>query len=222
MSVRSMERLIGLAQKTGGKFIVHNPLEDHDVVILDVDEYEKLVIGENDYEMFRPDVREMSEGELLDQINRDIAAWRANKDQEEKWEQEMMLDEDVPAHIPTWSGSDAVGEEEPLSSPFAEHNYHPADWHSVSDVINKKYASLKSEDELDFLDDDVGEEIKIEDIPNFGPSVNEVESEIEKVEKVEKKDDELISVPFRPMGVDIAWQEEPLASDEPVFYEEPV
>lgn len=208
MSDRSMGRLIGLAQKTGGKLIVHNPLEEHDVVILDVDEYEKLVFGENDYEMSRSDVREMSEGELLDQINRDIAAWRANKDQEEKWEKEMMLDEEI--------------EEEPPFNPFADHDYHPVDWHSVSDVINKKYASLKSEDELDFLGDDESEGIKIEDIPNFGPSLNEVESEIEKVEKVEKKDDEPISVPFRPMGVDVAWQEEPLASDEPVFYEEPV
>ncbi len=208
MSDRSMERLIGLAQKTGGKLIVHNPLEDHDVVILDVDEYEKLVMGENDFEMFRPDAREMSEGELLNQINRDIANWRANKDQEEKWEQEMMLDEEI--------------EGDPLPSPFSEHDYHPADWHSVSDVINKKYTSLKSEDELDFLGDDESEEIKIDDIPNFGPSVNEVESEIEKIEKVEKKDDEPTSVPFRPMGADIAWQEEPLASDEPVFYEEPV
>jgi len=92
---RSMERLIGLAQKTGGKLIVHNPLEDHDVVILDVDEYERLVMGENDFFASRPDVREMSEGELLNQINRDIATWRANKDQEEKWEQEMMLDEEL-------------------------------------------------------------------------------------------------------------------------------
>ena len=41
---------------------------------------------------------------------------------------------------------------------------------------------------------------------------------LKKLKKL-KKDDELISVPFRPMGVDIAWQEEPLASDEPVFYE---
>lgn len=173
MSDRSMERLVGLAQKTGGKLIVHNPLEDHDVVILDVDEYEKLVLGENDYEMFRPDVREMSEGELLDQINRDIATWRANKDQEEKWEREMMLDE---------LDEDVEGEE-PLFSPSFGHDSHPADWHSISDVINKKYT----------------------------PKLETVEEEI----KIE-------NVPFRPMGVDIAWQEEPLASDEPVFYEEPV
>ena len=158
---------------------MHNPLEDHDVVILDVDEYEKLIM----------------------------------KEQEEKWEQEMMLDEEI--------------ESEESHGPFSERDYHPADWHSVSDVISKKYASLKSEDELDFLDDDESEEIKIDDIPNFGPSLNEneIESEIEKVEKVEeieKKDEEPTSVPFRPMGVDIAWQEEPLASDEPVFYEEPV
>lgn len=158
MSDRSMERLVGLAQRIGGKLIVHNPLEDHDVVILDVDEYEKLVMGK-----------------------------------EEKWEQEMALDEEI--------------EEEPLFSPSFGHDSHPADWHSISDVINKKYSALggASEDELDFLDDDVGEEIKIEDIA-----------------KVEKKDDEPISVPFRPVGDGIAWQEEPLASDEPVFYEEPV
>lgn len=196
---------MGLAQRTGGKLIVHNPLEDHDVVILDVDEYEKLVLGENDYEAFRPDVREMSEGELLDQINRDIATWRANKDQEEKWEQEVMLDEEV-------------GEEEPLFSPFSEQNNHPADWHSVSDVINKKYSALggsalggASDDDLDFLGDDESEEIKIEDVsPSFNPVV------------AEPAQDEPKTVPFRPMGVDAAWQEEPLASDEPVFYEEPV
>jgi len=106
----------------------------------------------------------------------------------------MMLDEEMT--------------EDPSFSTSSERDYRPADWHSISDVISKKYSSLKSEDELDFLGDDESEEIKIE--------------EVKKVEEIEKKDDELTSVPFRPMGVDIAWQEEPLASDEPVFYEEPV
>ncbi len=187
-----MERLVGLAQKTGGKLIVHNPLEDHDVVILDVDEYEKLVLGENDFFAPRPDVREMSEGELLDQINRDIATWRANKDQEEKWEQEMALDEEL--------------EDEELFDPFAEHDYQsaewreeppkpkveekpkqPSNWHSVSDVIEDRFSQP--------------DEIKIDEIPNL--------SEPQKV-------------PFKPVGDGIAWQEEPLPSDEPVFYEEPV
>ncbi len=187
-----MERLIGLAQKTGGKLIVHNPLEDHDVVILDVDEYEKLVLGENDYELFRPDVREMSEGELLDQINRDIATWRANKDQEEKWEQEIALGDELEDemsfdpfaeqdfHLPEWH-------EEPPQSKVEEKPKQPSNWHSVSDLIEDRFSQP--------------DEIKIDEIPNL--------SEPQKV-------------PFKPVGVDAAWQEEPLASDEPVFYEEPV
>lgn len=166
MKKYSLERLVDLARKTGGKLIVHNEFsEDEDVVILSVEEFEKMADGKS----AERDVRDLSSDEMLDQINRDIAVWRANQEQEEEWEKTMALDEET--------------EDEELFSPPSAHNYHTADWHSVSDVINKKYT----------------------------PKLETVEEEI----KIE-------NVPFKPMGVDANWQEEPLLSDEPVFYEEPV
>ena len=57
----------------------------------------KLVIGENDYEMFRPDVREMSEGSFWIKSIAILPLGARTKTKREKWEQEMMLDEDVPA-----------------------------------------------------------------------------------------------------------------------------
>lgn len=219
MSSHSLERLIGLAQKTGGKLIVHNPLEEHDVVILDVDEYEKLVMSAPDEfsssEDIKEDVRELSGSEMLDKINRDIAIWRANKEQEEEWEKEMVLDEET--------------EEEPSFNPFVERGHHSTDWHSVSDLINKKYSALSGagDDELDFLEDDVGEEIKIEEVvPQINPvivePIQEKSNDFAQGEPIDIAQGEPKTVPFRPMGVDSNWQEEPLPSDEPVFYEEPV
>ncbi|MBI5222221.1 MAG: hypothetical protein HY980_01865 [Candidatus Magasanikbacteria bacterium] len=41
----SLDRLIDLAQQTGDRLIVHDPIEGRDIVIMDVGEYEKLVFG---------------------------------------------------------------------------------------------------------------------------------------------------------------------------------
>ena len=218
MKKHSLERMVELARKTGSKLIVHNEFFDNeDVVILSVDEYEKLVMDENDFEMFRPDVREMSEGELLNQINRDIATWRANKEQEEEWEKEMVLDDEA--------------DEMPPFDPFVEQDYHPAEWHeeppkikieekpkqpsswhSISDVIEDRFSPP--------------DEIKIEDISNlsepFGSATLGLSSGRRQGEPFGVTQGEPKTVPFKPVGVDTVWQEEPLASDEPIFYEEPV
>ncbi|OGH77763.1 MAG: hypothetical protein A2373_01505 [Candidatus Magasanikbacteria bacterium RIFOXYB1_FULL_40_15] len=72
----SLNRLINLARRTGDRLIVHQPEKGEDIVIMDVDEYE-LLLNE------RRDVRNLSDKQLLDQINRDIAIWRANEKLEE-------------------------------------------------------------------------------------------------------------------------------------------
>ena len=84
----SLDRLINLAKLTGDRLIVHDPIQGKDMVIMDVDGYEHLVLG-------RKKVRDMSERELLDQINRDIAVWRSNKEQNEEWEKTMELEDEL-------------------------------------------------------------------------------------------------------------------------------
>lgn len=188
MKKYSLERLVDLARKTGGKLIVHNELFDNeDVVILSVEEFEKMADGQRE----EYDVRDLSSDEMLDQINRDIAVWRANKEQEEQWENDTMSDEEVEGEsFDPFSGHDFHSTEcfEETPKPKMEDKpKRPGNWHSVSDVLDKKYIS--------------GED----------PSTSSGQEEI----KIE-------NVPFKPMGADVAWQEEPLLSDEPVFYEEPV
>ena len=172
----SLDRLINLARRTGDRLIVHNELEDSDVVIMGVDEYERLVAG-------KKDSRSLSSRELLDQINRDIASWRANKELDEKWEQEMLLDEEM--------------EDEGPFDPFAETDSHLPEWHSAGAILEDRYG------------DDFGEELEIEDIPDFNPE--KLESEIA-----------FNPVPFKENNEVEEWKEEPLTSEEPVFYEEPV
>jgi hypothetical protein len=73
-----LERAINLAAKTGDKIIVVDELNDHSSVVMNLDEYEKLLNGENKGNV---EIKNLTEEELLDKINRDIVTWReANKD----------------------------------------------------------------------------------------------------------------------------------------------
>lgn len=67
-----MDKVLDLAAKTGDKVIV---LSDHHdpYVIMTVKEYEALLHGPSS-------VKDLSEDELLSKINRDIAVWKASKD----------------------------------------------------------------------------------------------------------------------------------------------
>lgn len=69
---KQMDKVLDLAAKTGDKVIV---LSDHHdpYVIMTVKEYEALLHGPSS-------VKDLSEDELLSKINRDIAVWKASKD----------------------------------------------------------------------------------------------------------------------------------------------
>jgi len=75
----NIERILNLIKKTGDKVIVSDsdPLSGQDLVIMPLNEYEKIVESRGDY-------RQMSEKELLESVERDIALWRA--EHEDKWD----------------------------------------------------------------------------------------------------------------------------------------
>lgn len=52
---RSIDRLIRLARKTGDRLIVHDPNEERDIVIMDLDQYEMLVDAQKDLEEYIDD-----------------------------------------------------------------------------------------------------------------------------------------------------------------------
>ena len=202
----SLDRLIDLAHRTGDRLIVHNPLDNQDVVIMSVDEYEYLVDGSRE-------VRNLSSNQLLDQINRDISVWRNNKETDEDWDRTSELEDEL------W--------DEEMSNFSFDPSHDP--WHKAGDVLGKKYSVHDFEEDQDLIDEE-GEM----SVPNFdfGPfeTQEDLSPDLEEVEKeeiggfpfdVEPVQTEVENIPIEYAPKDEKWEEEPL-SDEPVFYEEPV
>lgn len=52
---RSIDRLLRLARKTGDRLIIHDPSEERDIVIMDLDQYEMLVDAQKDLEEYIDD-----------------------------------------------------------------------------------------------------------------------------------------------------------------------
>ena len=82
------DRLTRLSRQTGDRIILHDSVTGESTVFLNLDEYERLVLE-------KKDVRELSSEQLLDQINRDIAIWRANQQMEEEEEHFSFLGTDT-------------------------------------------------------------------------------------------------------------------------------
>lgn len=91
---KQMDKVLDLASKTGDKVIVLS--DNHDpYVIMPVREYEALLHGPSS-------VKGLSEDQLLDKINRDIAVWKASHEHLDDYSLEdfrvdtLRKDDDLP------------------------------------------------------------------------------------------------------------------------------
>jgi len=74
MQNSQLQKAINLAKKTGDRLIVLDPAkEDSAFVVMSIEQYEDLTLG-------RGSVRDLTEDQLLDKINRDIAVWKSEND----------------------------------------------------------------------------------------------------------------------------------------------
>ena len=72
-----MQKAINLAKKTGDRLIVFDSSKPDSVfVVMSLKDYENLILGKSE-------VRGLTEDELLDKINRDIAIWKSEQDLEQ-------------------------------------------------------------------------------------------------------------------------------------------
>ncbi|MFA5360021.1 MAG: hypothetical protein WC349_03655 [Patescibacteria group bacterium] len=72
-----LQKAINLARKTGDKLIVVDSSKPDNVfVVMSLKDYENLVLGKSE-------VRGLTEDDLLDKINRDIAIWKSDQLEEE-------------------------------------------------------------------------------------------------------------------------------------------
>ena len=71
----SLGKIISLIKKTGDNCIVLDYEGNPAYVVVTFDDYQGMILG-------RSEVAGLTENELLDKINRDIAAWRATQEAE--------------------------------------------------------------------------------------------------------------------------------------------
>lgn len=134
-----LNRILALSKRTGDTIVIHDPTQSHDLVVLPFDQYEHLVSSgrENgDYDEYM--LEDMSERELIDKINRDIAIWRSYQELNERDRNAGLIEDQLA--------------DEPLPDPFEEDFAHHSDWHHVSDLIatrNKKRSSNIEEEGAD-------------------------------------------------------------------------
>ena len=69
MQNNQLNRLLQLINRTGDRLVVLDRETDATVVMMEVEEYEKLLNG-------GPRLEDMSEADILDKINREVAVWR--------------------------------------------------------------------------------------------------------------------------------------------------
>jgi hypothetical protein len=106
-----LERAINLSAKTGDKIIVIDKFNDRSSVVMSIDDYEKLLKGQNKRNKI---VTNLTEDELLDKINHDIVSWK-NANSDEKFSSE------IPAFDDEWENEDddELDFDDENDSPFA-------------------------------------------------------------------------------------------------------
>jgi hypothetical protein len=90
----SLEKIINLVKKTGNDCIVLNQNGDPAFVLMNFDKYQKLALGS--------DISGLSEEQLLDKVNQEIALWKAaNQDKDlEEWPEATEKTPEKPSEKP--------------------------------------------------------------------------------------------------------------------------
>lgn len=141
----SLERLIRLAQKTGDKLIIHDPVNEQDVVLMSVDDYEALL-------------------SLKDEQVPQIPSYFSPKRREEEWQNHVIVP-DVPLPPPMPRVVDP--EEEDISEDYAPGEGVVTDDSNPfpSDAFLEKEGSSSEEEREMIKEDNTTEDKEFEVVP---------------------------------------------------------
>ena len=122
-----LQKLIDLSRKTGDRIISFDQSGQNDpYVVMSVDEYEKIIVGKSE-------VRGLTEDEMLDKINRDIAIWKSDLEVQENSPVLDKIfnnsdDEDLPE-------DEFYGLEDDVAEEAQEEEN---DWYSLNEITKDK------------------------------------------------------------------------------------
>jgi hypothetical protein len=214
----SFERLFKLAKNTGDRLIVFDSATGDGFAAIPIDEYETLILGEQEWESDDQyknswiDDSNSFDIETQAEVERDMELWRAGFDAAEA----------------VFRADEIENLTEPqLQDSFEEDISDEPDWQSAADVLNDRYVFdnddlIVEDDEDDIItdtplrssEDEDGVYVDKSDI-SFDFPAEEDETEEPHVEDLP------FPIPPLETPVEGTWKEEPLDED-PVFFEEPV
>lgn len=171
MKDSQLNKVLRIIRRTNDRLLVLDKESDEVVVAMSLEGYESLL--DNSLS-----VRGMSEGEMMDKINRDIALWRSHNDgMEEEWN-------DMP--------EEAAGEFSSIKKNGEEYENYPTDFSEDWDVdFGEDEISEREMDGLPIEDDWQSEEgISFEDDEDDLDDILDEEDESEEDDEPLGKDDE--------------------------------
>ena len=104
MQNSQINRVIKLVRRTGDKAVIMDNESDSVMMLMDLDAYEKMLENSGRVET-------LTEEELMDRINRDVAVWRAYNDKERS---EKLVDEEVVEQKPVAKPASIMEEKRPI------------------------------------------------------------------------------------------------------------
>lgn len=112
-----LQKAINLAKKTGDRLIVYDMSQNSEAyVVMGLDDYEKLATGHNE-------VKSLTEDELLDKINRDIAVWKNGQYNKEEAAEDKTETEDSFDFVNPGLFSENIEAEDLSEEDFDGNNY---------------------------------------------------------------------------------------------------
>ena len=145
MQNNQLNRLLQLINRTGDRLVVLDRETDATVVMMEVEEYEKLLNG-------GPRLEDMSEADILDKINREVAVWREKNLANET---STAIEEDLEGFTPvSVADTDKNAENEPKY---------------MENLANISQKEVKKETEEPItINPIVGPEEELKDVPHDG------------------------------------------------------
>lgn len=212
---RSIDRLIRLARKTGDRLIIHDPSEERDIVIMDLDQYEMLIDAQKDLEEYIDDFQAYQ--------NQTIPAPKEVPDQ-------SFFEPAPPATFPEGSVSITPDQHEPafenipLPSEDSLHTGLVQSHEGVVQVESDIEHIFSSEETRPVQSEEPKEKKLSSHIPGWTPASSLLEEKFRSLTgqggNISVPDQEPRQVPMRDLPETEEEYDED--DDEPIFLEEPV
>lgn len=94
MQSSQINRVMKLVKKTGDKVVLMDNESDAVMMLMDIDAYEKLLTVSQPVEV-TPRIEHLTEEELMEKINKDVAVWRAYNDKERLETIDQVIDKNA-------------------------------------------------------------------------------------------------------------------------------